>query len=46
MVSTTQIVVILIIALLLFGGKKIPEIASSIGKGIKNLKKELSDKNE
>ncbi|NPA11509.1 MAG: twin-arginine translocase TatA/TatE family subunit [Epsilonproteobacteria bacterium] len=37
-VSTWQIVVILLVVLLLFGGKKIPELASGLGKGIKNFK--------
>jgi sec-independent protein translocase protein TatA len=36
--STWQIIVILIIVLLLFGGKKIPELASGLGKGIKSFK--------
>jgi sec-independent protein translocase protein TatA len=37
-IGTWQIIVILIIVLLLFGGKKIPELASGLGKGIKNFK--------
>jgi len=37
-VGTWQIIVILLIVLLLFGGKKIPELASGLGKGIKNFK--------
>jgi len=37
-VSTWQIIVILLVVLLLFGGKKIPELASGLGKGIKNFK--------
>jgi sec-independent protein translocase protein TatA len=37
-VSTTQILIILAVILLLFGGKKIPELASGLGKGIKNFK--------
>jgi sec-independent protein translocase protein TatA len=36
--STWQIIVILVIVLLLFGGKKIPELASGLGKGIKSFK--------
>ena len=36
--STWQIIVILVIVLLIFGGKKIPELASGLGKGIKSFK--------
>jgi sec-independent protein translocase protein TatA len=36
--GTWQIIVILLVVLLLFGGKKIPELASGLGKGIKNFK--------
>ena len=33
-----EIILILIIVLLLFGGKKIPELAKGIGKGIRDFK--------
>jgi sec-independent protein translocase protein TatA len=33
----------LLVVLLLFGAKRIPEIASSFGKGIKEFKKSMSD---
>lgn len=33
-----EIVVIAIIVLLLFGGKKIPELMSGLGKGVKSFK--------
>jgi sec-independent protein translocase protein TatA len=33
-----ELVVILIVAMLLFGGKKIPEVAKGLGEGIKNFK--------
>jgi sec-independent protein translocase protein TatA len=36
--GTGEIVVIAIVVLLLFGGKKIPELMKGIGKGIKNFK--------
>lgn len=39
--SPTQIVVVLIIAALLFGGKKIPELAKGLGEGIRNFKGSL-----
>lgn len=33
-----QVVAILVIALLLFGGKKIPELMKGLGKGVKEFK--------
>ena len=36
--GTCEIIIIAIIVLLLFGGKKIPELMKGIGKGVKNFK--------
>jgi len=36
-----ELLVILGIAVLLFGGKKIPEVAKGLGEGIKNFKNAL-----
>ena len=36
--GTGEIVIIAIVVLLLFGGKKIPELMRGIGKGVKNFK--------
>ena len=36
--GTGEIVIIAIVILLLFGGKKIPELMKGIGKGVKNFK--------
>ena len=36
-----EILVILVVALLLFGGKKIPEVAKGLGEGIRNFKTSL-----
>jgi len=36
-----ELMVILVVALLLFGGKKIPEIAKGLGEGIRNFKQSL-----
>ena len=36
--GTGEIVIIAIVVLLLFGGKKIPELRKGIGKGVKNFK--------
>lgn len=38
-----EIVVILLIVLLLFGAKRIPEIAGSMGKGIREFKRSVND---
>jgi sec-independent protein translocase protein TatA len=37
-----EIILILVIVLLLFGGKKIPELMKGMGKGIKNFKEGIS----
>jgi len=34
----TEIIVVLVIVLLLFGGKKIPELMRGLGKGVKEFK--------
>ena len=38
-----EITLILVVVLLLFGAKRIPEIAQSMGKGIREFKKSVSD---
>jgi sec-independent protein translocase protein TatA len=35
--------IILLVILVLFGAKKIPDLAKGIGKGIKDFKKEMKD---
>ncbi len=39
-------VLIAFVVLLLFGGKKIPELAKGLGSGIKNFKKAIKDDDE
>ena len=46
MIGPWQIVLIVIIVLLLFGGKKIPELMKGIGKGTREFKKGLSGDEE
>ncbi|HEX5436321.1 MAG TPA: twin-arginine translocase TatA/TatE family subunit [Gemmatimonadaceae bacterium] len=41
-----EILVILLVVLLLFGAKRIPEIAGSMGKGIREFKRSLTDVQE
>lgn len=50
MLGTQEIVIILVIVLLLFGGRKIPELMRGLGKGIRefndaksNVKKEIEE---
>lgn len=43
MPSGQELLVILAIVVLLFGAKKIPELAKGIGKGIKNFKAEMKN---
>lgn len=44
--GTPELVVILGIAFLVFGGKKLPEIGAGLGKGINSFKKGLKDAEE
>ena len=36
--GTWEIIIIVLVVLLLFGGKKIPELMKGLGKGVKNFK--------
>ena len=40
-IGLPELLVILVVFVLLFGGKKIPEIAKGLGEGIKNFKNAL-----
>ena len=41
-----ELLIILIVVLLLFGSKKIPEIAQGLGKGIREFKKSIKEVEE
>lgn len=41
--GTPELIVIMAIAFLLFGGKKLPEIGAGLGKGIASFKRGLKD---
>lgn len=41
-----EIIVIILAILILFGGKKIPELAQGIGKGIKEFKKATNENDD
>ena len=43
MIGTTEIIVICIIILILFGGKKLPELARGLGKGLREFKNASRD---
>ena len=44
--SGTELLVVLGVAVLLFGGKKIPEVAKGLGEGIKNFKQAMKDEEQ
>jgi len=41
--GTTEILIIVLVLVLLFGGRKIPELARGLGKGIQEFKSGLQD---
>lgn len=49
-IGATEIIIIVLVLILLFGGRKIPELMKGLGEGIKQFKKGMSgddnDKNE
>lgn len=38
-IGPTELIIIFVIVLLIFGGKKLPELAKGLGKGIREFKK-------
>lgn len=38
-----ELIVIVLVIIVMFGGKKIPELAKGLGKGIKDFKEEMKD---
>lgn len=41
--GTTELILILLIIMLLFGAKKLPEVGAGIAKGIKSFRKNLAE---
>ncbi len=41
--GTGEIILIVLVILLLFGGKKIPELMKGVGKGVKSFKEGLNE---
>jgi len=44
--GATEIILILLVVLVLFGAKKIPELAQGLGKGMREFKKAVKDVEE
>ena len=42
-IGTTELLIILVIVIVIFGAKRLPEIGSGIGKGITNFKNAMKD---
>lgn len=42
----TELVIILVLMLLIFGGTKLPQLAKGLGEGIRNFKKAVADDDE
>ncbi len=42
-VGMWEVIIIALVILLLFGGKKIPELMKGLGKGVKNFKEGMKD---
>ena len=45
-IGTGEIVLLLLVALLLFGAKRLPEIGRSLGKGMREFKDSISGKDD
>lgn len=43
-IGTTEIVIIAVVLLILFGGKKLPELARGLGEAVREFKKSISGK--
>ena len=46
MIGAPEIIFIVLIVLLLFGGKKIPELMKGLGKGVRSFKEGMNGVNE
>jgi sec-independent protein translocase protein TatA len=45
-IGMPELIVILVIVLIIFGANKLPQIGEGLGKGIRNFKKGIKDKEE
>ncbi|MDE5987959.1 MAG: twin-arginine translocase TatA/TatE family subunit [Duncaniella sp.] len=46
MIGTTEIILISAVILLIFGGKKLPELMKGMGKGVKSFKEGMNEPTE
>ena len=46
MIGATEIILICAVILLIFGGKKLPELMKGMGKGVKSFKEGISEPTE
>jgi len=46
MIGTTETILICVVILLIFGGKKLPELMKGMGKGVKSFKEGMSEPTE
>ena len=45
-IGTTELIIIAVILLILFGGRKLPELGKGLGDSIKELRKAVKDKDK
>ncbi|MGD2294535.1 MAG: twin-arginine translocase TatA/TatE family subunit [Candidatus Aminicenantes bacterium] len=43
-IGPTELILIILIIVIIFGARKLPELGKSLGEGIKNFKKSISSK--
>ncbi len=44
--GTTELIIVLVLVLVIFGAGKLPEIGGALGKGLRNFKKSVKDPEE
>jgi len=44
--GTQELLIILVLVMIIFGAGKLPQVGSSLGKGLRNFKKGMSDAEE
>jgi sec-independent protein translocase protein TatA len=45
-IGPTELLLILLIVIIIFGAKKLPDLGKSLGDGIRNFKKSMNDKDD
>lgn len=46
MIGATEVILICVVVLLIFGGKKLPELMKGMGKGVKSFREGISEPTE